>query len=166
MANRRDVELRRRVRAELDWEPELAAQEIGLAVKDGVVTLSGLVDTYELRRVAENAAKRVSGVYVVVEELHVRCTDPRDATDTEIGHAARQQLRENLKLSQDSVKARIENGWITLEGEVNIPHHRVNVEGGLRQIQGVKGITNRIVVCSRQAQDNSRSEAGQAGSSG
>jgi len=163
--NRRDVELRRRVRAELDWEPELAAQEIGLAVKDGVVTLAGLVDNTELRRVAENAAKRVSGVYVVVEELHVRCSDPRDATDTEIGHAVRQQLKEIHKSSQDSIKARVENGWITLEGEVDVPQHRVNLEECLRQTQGVKGITNRIAVCSGQSLDSSASRAGQVDSS-
>ena len=146
MATRRDIELRRRVQAELDREPDLSGQEFGLAVKDGVVTLWGQVGDGEQKRVAEAAAQRVSGVEVVVDMLRVR-SDARWADrDDEIAHAVRQSLKWHLKVFQDSVKATVAKGWITLEGEADSPHQRLDAERGLRQIRGVRGITNRIEV--------------------
>jgi len=142
----RDIELRRRVQAELDREPDLSGEEFGLAVKDGVVTLWGQVGDGEQKRLAEAAAERVSGVEVLVDKLRLR-SDARWANrDDEIAHAVRQSLKWHLKVYQDSVKATVAKGWINLEGEVDSLRQRVDAERGLRQIRGVRGVTNRIHV--------------------
>ena len=146
MTTGRDIELRRRVQAELDREPDLSGEEFGLAVKDGVVTLWGQVGDGEQKRLAEAAAERVSGVEVLVDKLRLR-SDARWANrDDEIAHAVRQSLKWHLKVYQDSVKATVAKGWINLEGEVDSLRQRVDAERGLRQIRGVRGVTNRIHV--------------------
>ena len=143
---RRDIELRRRVQAELDWEPDLKQHEIGLAVTDGVVTVWGQVGDTKQKHVARAAVLRVSGVEVVADEVRVRSDDRSADQDTEIAHAVHRHLMWHLKVPQDSVKATVAQGWITLEGEVDLPQQRVDAERGLRRIQDVQGVTNQIHV--------------------
>ncbi|MEJ2239315.1 MAG: BON domain-containing protein [Gemmatimonadales bacterium] len=146
MITKRDVELRRRVQAELDWEPDLRDQEFALTVKDGVVTLWGEVGDDRQKHVAQAAAQRVSGISVVADELRVRSDIRSTDTDNEIAHTVCKFLKWHVKPPTDSVKATIENGWITLEGEVPLLAQRTDAERGLRQIRGVRGVTNRIRV--------------------
>ena len=143
---RQDVELRRKVQAELDWEPDLRDQEFALTVKDGVVTLWGQVGDDRQKHVAEAAAQRVSGISVVADELRVRSDSRSTDTDNEIAHTVCKFLKWHVKPPPHSVKATVENGWITLEGEVTLLAQRIDAERGLSQIRGVRGITNRIRV--------------------
>jgi len=142
----KDLELRHQVRDELDWEPSLHEQEVGLAVKDGVVTLSGYVDNYDQKKTAEEAAARVHGVSAVAENLHVRTPGPRHTSDTDIAHAVAQHLKWHVHVPVDRIVARVEEGWVILEGEVDLLYHRVTAESGIRQLRGVRGVTNTIRV--------------------
>jgi osmotically-inducible protein OsmY len=146
VTTRRDVELRRRVQAELDWEPDLREQEFALTVKDGVVSLWGQVEDDRQKHVAEAAAQRVSGISVVADELRVRSDGSLTDTDNEIAHTVYKLLKWHVNAPADSVKAMVENGWITLEGDVPLLGQRIDAERGLRQIRGVRGVTNRIRV--------------------
>jgi len=146
LITRRDIELRRRAQAELDWEPDLKEHEIGLAVTDGVVTIWGQVGDTKQKHVARTAVLRVSGVEVVADEVRVRSDDGSADRDTEIAHAVHRHLMLHLKVPQDSVKATVAHGWITLEGEVDLLQQRVDAERGLRRIQRAQGVTNRIHV--------------------
>ena len=144
MATRQDVELRRRVQAELDWEPDLRDQELALAVTDGVVTLWGQVVDTEQKRVAMAAVQRVCGVAVVADELRVRSDGELIGCDVEIAHAVHHHLKLHVKAQPGSITATVVRGWVTLEGMVESLRQRVDAERGLRGIRGVRGITNRI----------------------
>ncbi|UCG88110.1 MAG: BON domain-containing protein [Gemmatimonadota bacterium] len=159
MPGREDRELLRLVRAELDWEPSLSEEQIDLAVKDGVVTLSGQVESYEQKRVVEEAVKRVSGVKAMAEELHVRCPGSQECTDTEIAHAVAQHLRRQTSVPEGTVKAKVEGGWVTLEGVVELAYHKAAAERGMDRLQGVRGITNLIAVRAVASTDNVTSGA-------
>jgi osmotically-inducible protein OsmY len=144
LPTRQDIELRRRVQAELDWEPDLKEHEIGLSVKDGVVTLWGRVSDDGHRRIAEDAAKRVTGIDVIVDRLSVGAMGHGDSWEEQLAHAVRQHLRWHLKVPHGSVKATVVQGWITLEGEVSVLQHRIEAERSVRQMPGVRGVTNLI----------------------
>ncbi len=141
-----DAQLHRLAQAELDWEPGLIGQKIGLLVSDGVVTLCGWVDSGEKKRVAEAAVKRVSGVLAIAEELGVRCAGPTPGHDTDIARAIARYLRSQTPVLEGTVVVLVEAGWATLEGEVELPSHRMSVEKDLRQLGGVRGVTNLIAV--------------------
>jgi osmotically-inducible protein OsmY len=139
-----DTQLNIDVRAELDWEPRVRGSEIGLAVKDGVVTLTGTVDSYAKKSAAEQAVARVGGVHVVADELTVRLTAPSERTDTEIGHQVKNALAWHIEIPQDRITARVENGWVWLVGDVDWQYQRLAATGAVRFLTGVKGVTNAI----------------------
>ena len=144
MATRQDIELRRRVLAELDWEPDLRHHEIALAVTDGVVTLWGQVVDTEQKHVAMAAVRRVGGVEVVADQLRVRSNGESIGRDVEIAHAVHHHLKLHVKAQPDSVTATVVRGWVTLEGMVESLQQRGDAERSLTGIRGVRGITNRI----------------------
>jgi osmotically-inducible protein OsmY len=146
VATRRDIELRRRVQAELDWEPDLRNQEIALTVKHGAVTLWGAVSDTEQKRVARSVAQRVPGVEAVTDELQVRRDGQSSGRDSEIALVVRQQLKRHLTAQQDAVQATVAEGWVTLDGEIDVLEELLDAERCLRRIRGVRGITNRIHV--------------------
>ena len=146
MATRQDIELRRRVQAELDWEPDLRDQEIALAVTDGVVTLWGQVVDAEQKRVAMAAVRRVLGVEVVADELRVRSDGDLVGCDVEIAHAVHHHLKLHVKAQPNCVTATVVRGWVTLEGMVESLQQRVDAERSVRGICGVRGVTNRLQV--------------------
>ncbi|UCC72568.1 MAG: BON domain-containing protein [Gemmatimonadota bacterium] len=141
-----DTELHRGVLAELESEPSLRGQEIGVAAEEGVVTLSGYVDSCDHKHVAERAAARVSGVDAVADELRIRAPGPRDQTDTEIAHAVVNHLRSRDVRLPRFLIAKVEGGYVTLVGEVELFHDKWAVEEGISALGGVRGVINLITV--------------------
>ena len=141
-----DKELQNDVMNELDWEPRVDPAEIGVAVKDGIVTLSGHVDTYPEKWAAEQAAGRVSGVKAVVEEIDVKLPGIYERTDQDIARAAANVLDWNSYVPRDRVKVQVQGGWVTLSGEVDWRYQREAAGDAVRSLMGVKGLANDISV--------------------
>lgn len=141
-----DIQLQHDVIEELMWDPTVGRAEIGVAAKDGVITLSGEVDTFAQKFAAEQAAKRVGGVRAVAEELRVKLPSAAERSDTELAHAAVNALRWDIQVPDDRVTVRVEDGWIALEGTVEWQYQRTAAERALRYLTGVKGLTNLITV--------------------
>ena len=140
-----DSDLRRHVQDALEQRAVLEEEAIALTVKDGVVTLSGDVSAYELKHLAERTALGVSGVRAVANEILVQEPNSGCRSDTAIARDVAQHLRWHVS-GVGRVMARVENGWVSLEGEVVLPFHRVSAERGLRRVPGVRGVTNLIAV--------------------
>jgi osmotically-inducible protein OsmY len=141
-----DTELRRRVLAELDWEPMLDASAIGVAAKDGVVTLSGSVSSYAQKKNAERATKRVAGVKAVAEDLTIKLPGLAARGDADIAQSLVSALRFNVSVPADKIQVTVENGWVTLDGEVEWQYQKTTAENSIKYMMGVTGITNRIEV--------------------
>lgn len=139
-----DQQLRRDVEDELSWDPRISDAEIGIAAKDGVVTLSGFVKSYAQRLAAEHAAERVSGVRAVAEELHVKLPGTIDLSDTDIAHRAINAMKWDVEVPDAKLKVRVDKGWVTLEGEVDWQFERQAAERAVRYLTGVKGVSNQI----------------------
>src|SRR3989442_9982906 len=119
-----DSALQRDVMKELEWEPRIDAAHIGVAAKDGVITLSGSVPSYWEKYEAVRAAKRVYGVKAVVDEIDVKLPGSSERTDTDIAEAAVRALKNNRSVPDDKIKVTVREGWITLEGEVEGRTHK------------------------------------------
>ncbi len=141
-----DKEIQQAVLRELEWEPQVKSNEIGVAVKDGIVTLSGYVDSYTKRYHAERAAKRVAGVKAVVNDLEVHLPTSSERTDEDIARAAVRALADSISVPRDRVKVTVSDGWITLEGDVEWQYQRAAAESAVRYLMGVKGVTNLITI--------------------
>ena len=144
-----DWEIRQKVEAELNFEPSVNAAEIGVAVKDGIVSLTGRVDSYWEKVAAEEAAARVSGVKAVVNELETRLPASSERTDEDIARAAVNRLEWAITVPKDRIKVKVSKGWVTLEGEVDWQFQKTAAEQALRDLVGIKGIINHIVVKER-----------------
>jgi osmotically-inducible protein OsmY len=141
-----DVQIQKDVMDELKWQPFLQASEIGVAVKDGVVTLSGQVDNYSKKLSAENAAKKVSGVKAVAEDIHVGVSPSYNKTDTEIAGAVLNTLKWHTAIPEGLIKIKVENGVVRLEGEVEWDFQRVAAKNAIQHLAGVRLIDNLIIV--------------------
>ena len=141
-----DSQLQRDLFEEMRWDPQLRDCEIGVAVRDGVVTLSGAVSTYAKKLAAERATERVSGVRAVADDLVVNFAGSLRRTDTEIAHAAVNALAWNTEVPDEKVTIKVDNGWITLEGSVPWRFHADAAERAVRYLMGVKGVTNMLLV--------------------
>ena len=141
-----DKEIRDAVLRELEWEPMVQSTEIGVAVKDGIVTLSGFVDSYSKKYHAERAAKRVEGVRAGVNDLEVKLPSSSVRTDEDLARAAVQALESRITVPHERRKITVRDGWITLEGEVNWKFQKEAAESAVRHLVGVKGVTNLITV--------------------
>lgn len=144
-----DLELRRDVEAELDWDARLDSRQIGVAVKDGVVALSGHVSSYAERRAAEEAAQSVAGVRAVANDMVVELPSAFCRTDAEIAEAAVKGLQLNVAVPTHGIKILVRNGWITLDGELPNWYQKTAVESTLASLPGVKGISNNLSIISR-----------------
>ena len=142
----RDLSLREDVQRELDWEPIVHSSEIGVGIKDGVVTLMGVVDSYEAKHAAERAALRVRGVQALSSQLHVRLAGPMERTDADIAWAAANALSWNTLLTRNPVRVEVSNAWITLQGAVDQAVQRAAAEEAVANLAGVAGVTNLITV--------------------
>jgi osmotically-inducible protein OsmY len=145
-ANYTDAEIQRDVQAELKWEPRVQATEIGVAVKDGVVTLTGWVDSYSKRWAAEEAAHRVRGVKAVANDIEVRLGVGGERTDAEIAAAAARALQWDALLVPDKIEVTVSKGWVTLKGTVEWQYKKSEAERAVRYLAGVKGVSNLIEV--------------------
>lgn len=143
---RTDVEIQQDVLAELKWDAQVQPNEIGVAVKDGVVTLTGWVDSYLKKWAAEDAAKRVRGVRAVANDIEVRLPGSSERTDADIAAAAARALEWDAFIPAGQVKVTVTKGWVTLEGEVQWQYQRQDAERVVRRLTGVKGVTNLITV--------------------
>lgn len=141
-----DTQLQHDIMEELRWDPALNRAEIGVAVKEGVVTLSGEVDSYAKKFAAVRAAERLQGVRAIAEELTVVLPSLSKRTDTEIAHAVADRLQWDITVPAGSVRARVEDGWVWLDGEVEWQYQRAAAEHTVRFLTGVKGVTNMITL--------------------
>jgi osmotically-inducible protein OsmY len=141
-----DTQLQQDVMNELKWEPSVKAAEIGVGVKDGVVTLSGYVDSFYKKWAAERAAARVFGVKAVAEEIQVKLPGSLKRTDEDIARVAANALEWNVSVPSDRVKVQVQNGLVTLSGEVDWWYQKSAAEDTVRNLMGVVFINNKITI--------------------
>ena len=141
---RTDSQLQNDVMTELAWEPSIHAEEIGVEVKGGVVTLAGHVGTYSEKLEAERAAMRVVGVKALAVEIDVRLAGINARTDGDIARTVENILQWTMSLPKDSVKIKVEGGWVTLTGEVHWDYQRKAAADAVRHLMGVKGVSDLI----------------------
>jgi osmotically-inducible protein OsmY len=141
-----DNQIQKDVMEEIKWEPFLSTSEIGVTVKNGVVTLSGLVDNYTKKLAAEKAAKRVSGVKAVAEDIQVGISPGYRKTDTEIAEAVVNALKWHSAVQEEKIKIKVEDGTVKLEGEVEWEYQRINAKSAIENLTGVRGVINLITV--------------------
>ncbi len=141
-----DKELKVLVQDELEWDPSFNGENIGVAVKNGVVTINGHVNSWAEKLAIEKAVKRVQGVKAYVEEIDVKIKNAFKRTDEEIAEVALKNLKWNTTVPDDKIVMKVENGWITLEGKVNWNYQKEAAKKALKELMGVRGITNLIEV--------------------
>jgi osmotically-inducible protein OsmY len=137
-----DKVLRQFIIDELDFEPSIDAANVGVAVENGVVTLSGHVASYAEKIAAERAVQRVKGVKAIAEEIEVRHPDQAKRSDDEIAQRALNILKWSVQVPADSIQVKVEKGWVTLSGTVPWQYQRLAAESAVRKLSGVRGVTN------------------------
>jgi osmotically-inducible protein OsmY len=145
-----DEQIQQEVLRELKFEASVQPNEIGVAVKDGIVTLSGYVDSYLKRWSAEEAAHRVKGVKAVANDIEVRLPATSERTDADIAAAVTRALEWDAFVDTDRIDVTVSKGWVTLKGEVQWGFQRSDAERVARRITGVRGVSNLITVKPRQ----------------
>ena len=152
-----DADLKRDVTAELAWDPAVKSTAIGVAVKDGVVTLSGHLETFADKHAAARALRRVAGVKAIALELDVKLSPDHKRSDTDIAAGAEEALKWNTLVPLQAIRLTVDHGWVTLQGEVEWDYQRRSVEKAIRPLMGVVGIGNEITLRARpEAIDLSR----------
>ncbi|MCU0356414.1 MAG: BON domain-containing protein [Cyclobacteriaceae bacterium] len=146
-----DKELQLDVMAEIEFDPQLKdiATEIGVAVKEGVVTLAGNVDSYARKLAAERAAQRVEGVKVVAVDLIVTLPSSAMKNDAEIALAVKNALSWHSAVNEDEIELKVDEGWVYLDGAVDYDYMKKAAENAVNNLVGVRGVTNRIMVRNR-----------------
>lgn len=152
----KDRKLQEAVLAEFSWEPSITAAHIGVTADDGVITLTGTVPHYLEKRAAERAALRVKGVRAVAEELKVELPGPMKRDDTDIARAAVDRLFWETSVPSDAVKVKVEQGWVTLTGEVEWHYQKDTAERMIRGLMGVIGVSNLTTIKPRVDTSNLR----------
>jgi osmotically-inducible protein OsmY len=146
-----DDEILKDVQDELKWDAYLNSSEIGVSVKNGIVTLTGIVDSYYKKLAAENAVKKVSGVTGVVQKIEVRLSESGKRKDTDIAEAVQNAFKWSVLVPKDKIKIKVENGWVTLEGDVEWEFEKHAALRAVEKLEGVQGVTNNIRVTPRVA---------------
>jgi osmotically-inducible protein OsmY len=141
-----DTDLQKAVHDELDWEPGVTAAHIGVTARDGVITLTGHVNSYAGKHAAELAAGRVKGVQAVAEEIEIRFPYNPATSDEAIAAAVLERLAWNAAIPPQSVKVHVEKGWVTLSGEVANWFQRNAAEQDIRPLKGITGVTDHITL--------------------
>ena len=139
-----DTQLQQDVMDELQWDPRFNASEIGVAVKNGIVTLSGHVDNYTKKLAAEEAAKRVKDVKGLVEEITVQLVHDGKRSDQDIALAAVNLLKWNNAVPDQNIKVEVEDGWLTMEGHVDWQFQKDAAKSAVKDITGLKGVVNLL----------------------
>jgi len=138
--------LQKDVQDAIKWEPLLQAAEIGVTAKDGIITLTGIVDSYAKKIEAENAAKNVVGVKAVVEKIEIKYMGSPQKDDREIAAAIVNAYKWNREIPKDTVKVEVEDGWVTLDGEIQWNYQKEAANLSASKIIGVKGVNNKITI--------------------
>jgi len=141
-----DSDIKRDVEDELKWDPDLEATDIGVTVKNGVVTLTGFVHSYSDKYEAELDAKRVTGVVGVANDIEVRLPTSSVRPDPELARDAVAAIKNELPFSWERFKVTVRDGWITLEGDAEWDYQRQRAETAVRRLRGVRGTSNLIVM--------------------
>lgn len=139
-----DKTLKHAVEEELDWEPSIDSEHIGVTVEDGVVTLSGHVGTYAEKFTAEKAAKRVKGVRAIAQEIEIRFPNDKKTSDDQIAKRALDIIAWDSTIPKDKVLVKVQNGFVTLSGEVDWFYQRDDAEHAVGKLAGIKGLSNEI----------------------
>jgi osmotically-inducible protein OsmY len=143
---RTDPQIQTDVLAELKWDARVRPNEIGVMVKDGVVTLTGWVDSYTKKWAAEEAAHRVRGVRAVANDIEIRLPSTAERNDADIAAAAVRALEWDAFVPIDKIDVTVSKGWVTLKGEVEWQYQKQDAERAVRRLVGVKGVSNLLVV--------------------
>jgi osmotically-inducible protein OsmY len=152
-------ELQEDVQNAIKWEPLIHAAEIGVIAEDGMVTLTGFVDNYSKKTEAENAAKKVAGVKVLVEKIEVKFhTNWAKKDDNDIGKEVVEAFNMNWQIPNDKIKVKVENGWLTLEGTVIWNYQKEAAFNAVKNLTGVIGVSNNIIIQS-DSDDNVEKKA-------
>ncbi|UOU97489.1 BON domain-containing protein [Chryseobacterium daecheongense] len=141
-----NAELQEDVQKAIQWEPLLHAAEIGVIAKDGIVSLTGFVDSYAKKMEAENAAKKVIGVKALVENIEVKFPSSWSKTDAEVAKEVLNALKFNYSIPDDSIKVKVEDGRVTLEGELPWNYQKEEAASAVKYLTGVKGVINNIQI--------------------
>ncbi len=141
-----DAALQRDVMNELLWESSVNAENIGVSAMDGVVTLTGSVESFAQKWAAERATKRVAGVKAFVEKIEVKLPSYSQRTDADIARAAASALEWNVDVPQDRIQVMVQDGWLTLSGEAEFLYQKNAAFDAVRSLTGVRAVTNQIVV--------------------
>lgn len=141
-----DAQLKKDVSDELEWDPSINANQVGVAVKNGVVTLTGHLDTYAEKYAIEQAVGRVEGVKAIAIEIDVNLEPGRGRSDSEIAEAAELALKWHAHVPADRIQVKVEKGWVVLKGEVDWDYERQNAEKAVRVLNGVVGVSNAITL--------------------
>lgn len=144
-----DLQLQRDLLDELAWEPSVKASDIGVAVHQGVVTLTGRIESFTEKERAERACKRVMGVRAVANDLEVALPALAERDDTDIARAAARALEWNTLIPKDRISVTVRGGWVTLEGEVDWKYQRDAAYRAVVDLSGVRGVINSIQVSPR-----------------
>ena len=139
-------ELQKDVQNAIKWEPYMNAAEIGVTAKDGVITLSGTVDSYSKKINAERAAKDVVGVKAVAEDIEINYGASHKQNDTDIATSVMSAWKYNWNVPEDRIKVKVEDGWVKLEGEVPWKYQADAAKNSINNIDGVRGVSNLIKV--------------------
>ena len=139
-------DLQREVQDAIKWEPLLSAAQIGVIAKDGIITLTGSVDSYSKKSEAEDAAKNVAGVKAIIEKIEVQFGTKGRKEDAEIATEIISSFKWNWEIPNDRIKVRVEDGWVTLEGQLKWNYQKEAAKKATRLIIGVKGLTNDIII--------------------
>jgi osmotically-inducible protein OsmY len=146
VGTRTDEDIQRDVLDELKWDSHVQVNEVGVVVKDGIVTLTGWVDSYLKKLEAENAAHRVPGVNAVANDIEVRLPGSAERTDADLAKAVLDALRWDAAIPAGRLDVTVSQGWVTLRGEVEFGFEKRDAERVVQRLSGVKGVTNLIIV--------------------
>jgi osmotically-inducible protein OsmY len=141
-----DLQLKKDIESELEWDPSIKATNVGVAVKDGIVTLTGHLETYAEKYATERAVQRVEGVKSVAVELDVKLDPLHKRTDADIAAATESAMRWHSLVPADRIKVRVEKGWVTLSGEVEWDYQRQQAVKAVRPLTGVVGVSDNIAI--------------------
>jgi osmotically-inducible protein OsmY len=144
MKNNQELQLD--VQNAIKWEPLLHAAEIGVTAKDGVVTLTGNVDSYAKKIEAETASKKVIGVRALIENIEVKFPNSWSKSDAEVANEVLGALKSNWSVPKDKVTVMVENGWVTLEGELPWNYQKEAAKNAINFLSGFKGVSNNIKI--------------------
>lgn len=149
-----DADIQRDIVEEMKWEASLHDDDIAVAVRDGVVTLAGYVNSYFDRYRAERIVERLAGVKAVVNNIEVRLPTSSQRPDPEIARAAVDALKWNVSVPADRIKVKVDKGWVTLEGDVDWNYQREAAERAVRSLTGVRGVSNLVTIRVQPAPSN------------